>query len=87
MCTCWWIHTAWDCDVARAHLHVVRRENNPNQAWAKSCRQRLLLLYAQGPSMISLLTTDQISITDPTRANLVHTAAADFGDGLVEVVG
>jgi integrase/recombinase XerD len=28
------------CEVARAHLHVVRRENNPNGAWAKSRRQR-----------------------------------------------
>lgn len=27
------------CDVARAHLHVVRRDN-PNGAWAKSRRQR-----------------------------------------------
>ena len=24
------------CEVARAHLHVVRREDNPNGAWAKS---------------------------------------------------
>jgi integrase len=29
------------CDVARAHLHVVRRDDNPNQAWAKSRRQRV----------------------------------------------
>ena len=32
------------CDVARAHLHVVRREDNPNQAWAKSRRQRVVPL-------------------------------------------
>ena len=24
------------CEVARAHLHVIRREDNPNGAWAKS---------------------------------------------------
>ena len=24
------------CEVPRAHLHVVRREDNPNGAWAKS---------------------------------------------------
>lgn len=30
---------ALGCDVARAHLHVVRRDN-PNGAWAKSRRQR-----------------------------------------------
>ena len=32
------------CEVARAHLHVVRREDNPNGAWAKSRRQRLVPL-------------------------------------------
>ena len=32
------------CEVARAHLHVVRREDNPNEAWAKSRRQRVVPL-------------------------------------------
>ena len=32
------------CAVARAHLHVVRREDNPNRAWAKSRRQRVVPL-------------------------------------------
>jgi integrase/recombinase XerD len=32
------------CEVTRAHLHVVRRENNPNGAWAKSRRQRVVPL-------------------------------------------
>jgi len=31
---------ALGCEVARAHLHVLRREDNPNGAWAKSRRQR-----------------------------------------------
>jgi len=31
---------ALGCAVARAHLHVSRREDNPNGAWAKSRRQR-----------------------------------------------
>jgi integrase len=31
---------ALGCEVARAHLHVSRREDNPNGAWAKSRRQR-----------------------------------------------
>jgi integrase/recombinase XerD len=35
---------ALGCGVARAHLHVVRRENNPNGAWAKSRRQRTVPL-------------------------------------------
>jgi integrase len=28
------------CEIAGAHVHVVRREDNPNGAWAKSRRQR-----------------------------------------------
>ena len=32
------------CEVARAHLHVTRREDNPNGAWAKSRRQRAVPL-------------------------------------------
>jgi integrase len=32
------------CEVARAHLHVVRRDDNPNGAWAKSRRQRVVPL-------------------------------------------
>ena len=32
------------CAVGRAHLHVVRREDNPNGAWAKSRRQRVVPL-------------------------------------------
>jgi len=35
---------ALGCEVARAHLHVVRREDNPNGAWAKSRRQRTVPL-------------------------------------------
>jgi len=32
------------CEVARAHLHVVRRDDNPNEACAKSRRQRVVPL-------------------------------------------
>jgi integrase/recombinase XerD len=32
------------CEIARAHVHVVRREDNPNEAWAKSRRQRVVPL-------------------------------------------
>ena len=32
------------CEIARAHLHVVRRDDNPNGAWAKSRRQRVVPL-------------------------------------------
>jgi len=42
------VHLLWDsqllgCQVPRAHLHVVRRDN-PNGAWAKSRRQRVVPL-------------------------------------------
>jgi len=32
------------CEVSRSHLHVVRREDNPNGAWAKSRRPRVVPL-------------------------------------------
>jgi integrase len=32
------------CEVAGAHLHVARREDNPNGAWAKSRRARVVPL-------------------------------------------
>ena len=32
------------CGTVRAHVHVVRREDNPNGAWAKSRRQRVVPL-------------------------------------------
>jgi integrase/recombinase XerD len=32
------------CEVSRSHLHVVRREDNPNGAWAKSRRARVVPL-------------------------------------------
>ena len=32
------------CEIARAHVHVVRREDNPNGVWAKSRRQRAVPL-------------------------------------------
>jgi len=35
---------ALGCEVPRAHLHVLRREDNPNGAWAKSRRQRTVPL-------------------------------------------
>src|SRR5713226_8206081 len=44
MCICCWIPGFWGCEVTRAHLHVVRREDNPNEAVAKSRRQRIVPL-------------------------------------------
>ena len=35
---------ALGCAVSRSHVHVVRREDNPNGAWAKSRRPRVVPL-------------------------------------------
>ena len=35
---------ALGCEMTRAHVHVQRREDNPNGAWAKSRRQRAVPL-------------------------------------------
>jgi integrase/recombinase XerD len=32
------------CEITRAHLHVIRRDDNSNGAWAKSRRQRMVPL-------------------------------------------
>src|SRR5208282_1029418 len=36
--------SALGCAVRRAHVHVVRRDDNPNGAWAKSRRPRVVPL-------------------------------------------
>jgi len=36
--------SALGCAVARPHVHVIRREDNPNGAWAKSRRPRVVPL-------------------------------------------
>jgi integrase/recombinase XerD len=35
---------ALGCEVERSHLHVVRRQDNPNGAWAKSRRAQVVPL-------------------------------------------
>ncbi|MEV7971394.1 tyrosine-type recombinase/integrase [Sphaerisporangium sp. NPDC088356] len=62
------------CDVARAHLHVVRRDN-PNGAWAKSRRQRVvpldfLLVQAFDAYEFERLTIERASDSDFTLVNL-----------------
>ena len=44
MCICSTILVRWDARSPGAHVHVVRREDNPNEAWAKSRRQRVVPL-------------------------------------------
>jgi integrase/recombinase XerD len=58
------------CGVAGAHLHVVRREGNPNGAWAKSRRQRAVPL--------DFLTVQAFDTYQLERMRVAAAAASDF---------
>jgi integrase/recombinase XerD len=58
------------CEVARAHLHVVRREDNPNQAWAKSRRQRVVPL--------DFLVVQAFDVYEFERMRVADAADSDF---------
>jgi integrase/recombinase XerD len=58
------------CDVARAHLHVVRRDDNPNHAWAKSRRQRVVPL--------DFLVVQTFDVYEFERMRVAAAADSDF---------
>src|SRR5713226_1915459 len=63
------------CEVTRAHLHVVRRDGNPNGAWAKSRRQRavpldFLAVQAFDTYELERMTVPQASGSDFVLVNL-----------------
>src|SRR6266567_4153245 len=58
------------CEVPRPHLHVVRRQDNPNGAWAKSRRQRLVLL--------DFLTVQAFDTYQFERITVPAAAGSDF---------
>jgi integrase len=58
------------CEIARTHLHVVRREGNPNGAWAKSRRQRVVPL--------DFLTVQAFDTYELERMSIPRAAAGDF---------
>lgn len=58
------------CEVGRAHLHVQRREDNPNGAWAKSRRQRAVPL-----DFLTVLAFDTYALE---RLRVPQAAAGDF---------
>ena len=58
------------CEVARAHLHVLRREDNPNGAWAKSRRQRAVPL--------DFLVVQAFDTYELERMGVPEAAASDF---------
>jgi integrase/recombinase XerD len=61
---------ALGCAVGRAHLHVVRREDNPNGAWAKSRRQRVVPL-----DFLTVLAFDTYQLE---RSAVAGAADSDF---------
>jgi integrase/recombinase XerD len=60
---------ALGCEMARAHLHVVRRDN-PNGAWAKSRRQRVVPL--------DFMTVQAFDIYEFERLAVPRAACSDF---------
>jgi len=58
------------CEVLRPHLHVVRREDNPNGAWAKSRRQRVVPL--------DFLTVQAFDTYQFERITVPAAAGSDF---------
>jgi len=61
---------ALGCGVVRAHLHVLRREDNPNGAWAKSRGQRSVPL--------DFLTVQAFDTYVLERASVPRAADGDF---------
>lgn len=61
---------ALGCAVSRAHLHVVRREDNPNGAWAKSRRQRVVPL--------DFLAVQAFDTYELERMRVPRAAGSDF---------
>lgn len=58
------------CEIVRPHVHVVRRDDNPNGAWAKSRRQRSVPL--------DFLTVQAFDTYVMERAGVPRAAASDF---------
>ena len=58
------------CQVARVHLHVIRREDNPNGAWAKSRRHRAVPL--------DFLVVQAFDTYELERMGVPEAAASDF---------
>ena len=59
------------CEVARAHLHVVRREDNPNEAWAKSRRQRVVPLDFLVVQLFDVYEFERMRVTGAADSDFV----------------
>ncbi len=59
------------CEVARAHLHVVRRDDNPNGAWAKSRRQRVVPLESLTVLAFDTYELERMSVPQASESDFV----------------
>jgi len=59
------------CEVARAHLHVVRRDANPNGAWAKSRRTRVVPLDQLCVMAFDTYAFERMSVAGATGGDFV----------------
>jgi integrase len=59
------------CDVARAHLHVVRRDANPNGAWAKSRRARVVPLDQLGVMAFDTYAFERMGVAGAVTGDFV----------------
>ncbi|MDQ2826369.1 MAG: site-specific integrase [Actinomycetota bacterium] len=69
------LHAAGDsrrlgCEVDGAHLHVTRRDN-PNQAWAKSRRQRVVPLDSLVVRALDTYTLERLEHPEATNSDFV----------------
>jgi integrase len=59
------------CDTPRAHVHVVRRGDNPNGAWAKSRRQRVAPLDFLTVQVFDTYQFERMSVPGASGSDLV----------------
>ncbi len=59
------------CEVARAHLHVVRRNDNPNGAWAKSRRPRVVPLDSLTVGAFDTYEHERLGVPQATGSDFV----------------
>ena len=59
------------CDTPRAHVHVVRRGDNPNGAWAKSRRQRVAPLDFLTVQAFDTYQFERMSVPGASGSDLV----------------
>jgi integrase len=59
------------CDTPRAHVHVMRRGDNPNGAWAKSRRQRVAPLDFLTVQVFDTYQFERMSVPGASGSDLV----------------